>query len=63
MSLYNTCKQKTYKFIWWSTLLLFEFQLLPSQHLTSIVQVAGLKRVPKYKWPRTETVVVTQEAT
>ena len=44
-------------------LLLFEFQLPPSQHLTSIVQVAGLKRVPKYKWPRTETIVVTQEAT
>ena len=44
-------------------LLIFEFKLLPSQHLTSIVQVAGLKRVPKYKWPKPETIVVTQEAT
>ena len=44
-------------------LLLFRLQFLPSLHLVPLYKLSDCKRVFKYRWPRIETIRVTQEAT
>ena len=54
-----TNKNNTNTFIWWNTAA-FRASTPAFTTLDIHVQMAGLKRVPKYKWLRTETVAVTQ---